>query len=480
MTIDITTVKKSLSRRRIAFIAFLLVAVVAATIYLSVARFVFDEKTYHQQSTTPITALIINEIIRPLHLSEALAGDDQIRQFLTGEIVSTQVVKKKLHGLNKYFDLEFFVASERTRTQYFPSGRQQALVEGEVDWYFRHKKLQENVLVDVGDKEDIKIFYNIRIIEAGSFVGFVGVSQSLSAFVNKFNTYKQRFGYDMILINKDNQIMLSSFPDMHWGGAELKRLSDFVGFSKLHEDLEQNQSIDGTIISMDQQDRMISAFPIEEIQWKLLLVSPIQERQKALFIEALKNLIILLLLSVFVYFALSKILSIYSNNLKRHLQSDSLTKLANRDSVIEQFNLLHDNQVMMALVMMDLDHFKHINDQYGHNTGDEVLKETAKVMVEVLRTRDIIGRWGGEEFIFLLPHSDLEDAVQVTERLRAEIENRSIDNQGNKISITSSFGVAMVQALDNIESAVERSDSLLYKAKKEGRNRVCAQRDRFS
>lgn len=480
MSTDTAEIKKSLSRRRIAFIAFLLVAVVASTIYLSVIQFAFKEKSFHQQSTTPVTTLVINEIIRPLHLSEALAANTQTQRFLTHEGESSKAIKQQLESFSEYFNLNFFIASERTLTQYFSSGKEQFLVEGEIGWYFRHKAMPERILVDVGDKDDIKIFYNIRVIDQGNFVGFVGVSQSLSSFMSQFNQYKQRFGYDMVLINRDNQIMLSSYPDLNWDGENLKHLDDFIGFASLSEQLELNNIIDGNIMEINHQNHMISAFPIDDIQWKLLLISPIQDRQNALFIEAIKNLVILLLLSVFVYFALSKILSIYSKNLKRHLQSDSLTKLANRDRVSEQFKTLHDKQVMMALVMLDLDHFKSINDQYGHNTGDRVLKEIARVMNTALRSRDIIGRWGGEEFILLLPHSDLEDAVQVTERLRLKIKQHKIDFQGTSITVTSSFGVAMVQALDNIESAVERSDALLYLAKQEGRDKVCAQRDKFS
>ena len=163
--------------------------------------------------------------------------------------------------------------------------------------------------------------------------------------------------------------------------------------------------------------------------------------------------------------------------LEKLAASDSLTELANRRSFIEQA----DAEVRraqryghpLALQMLDIDHFKSINDHFGHAAGDEVLRRLADVLRANLRHNDLAARIGGEEFVILLPETQLEDAAQHAERLRMAIAELRIPFEQSTLNITVSIGVA---ALDHGELSPEpmlmRADSGLYRAKQDGRNRV--------
>jgi diguanylate cyclase (GGDEF)-like protein len=128
----------------------------------------------------------------------------------------------------------------------------------------------------------------------------------------------------------------------------------------------------------------------------------------------------------------------------------------------------------LALAMLDLDLFKSINDRYGHRAGDEVLRAIASLMTRGLRGQDHIGRYGGEEFVVLLPETSLDAAREVLERVRQAIADMRLGFDGNELSITASVGVVAVQTGEPFETALARADVALYRAKGAGRNLVVA------
>lgn len=123
----------------------------------------------------------------------------------------------------------------------------------------------------------------------------------------------------------------------------------------------------------------------------------------------------------------------------------------------------------VSLIMVDLDHFKEINDQFGHTMGDVVLKEFCAVVQGCIRTTDLLGRWGGEEFLILLPNSGFANAAPLAERIRAAVEQHEF---AGRHRITASLGFAVCQSTDTWDSWLDRADKALYRAKNAGRNRV--------
>jgi two-component system cell cycle response regulator len=170
----------------------------------------------------------------------------------------------------------------------------------------------------------------------------------------------------------------------------------------------------------------------------------------------------------------------YENQLKalnQKLQSlavtDGLTGLHNhrafQDYLEEQFQTAMRNKQPLALILMDVDHFKQYNDTYGHQAGDEVLRQVAQILQANVREGDFVARYGGEEFVVVLPRADSESAVAVAERLRRAVESA----EWHLRPITGSFGVASIRPdMETRQELIEAADQALYQAKKNGRNRV--------
>jgi diguanylate cyclase (GGDEF)-like protein len=159
--------------------------------------------------------------------------------------------------------------------------------------------------------------------------------------------------------------------------------------------------------------------------------------------------------------------------LQNKVYFDNLTNIYNRNKLDEVFEqeLEHARRYKtpFSMILIDIDHFKSFNDTYGHLIGDEVLVKLAKTINKITRKTDTFGRWGGEEFIMVLPNTTKENAAIVAEHLRLDVEKIKHPIAGG---ITASFGVAQYEEGDNEESLYIKSDEALYKAKENGRNRV--------
>jgi diguanylate cyclase (GGDEF)-like protein len=169
-------------------------------------------------------------------------------------------------------------------------------------------------------------------------------------------------------------------------------------------------------------------------------------------------------------------------NLATH---DALTGLWNRrailDRLIQELQRAAREFQPLGVIMMDLDHFKNINDNYGHAQGDHVLQEIARRLAETVRPYDSVGRYGGEEFLIFAPQCEVKQSLGIAERLRATIHVAPVEIAGGPIQISASFGVSVVLpgVVDDAHRAIEAADQALYRAKRLGRNRVeCASVER--
>lgn len=161
--------------------------------------------------------------------------------------------------------------------------------------------------------------------------------------------------------------------------------------------------------------------------------------------------------------------------LREASNQDALTGLANRRPVVERLREESTRftryQRPFSVAMLDIDHFKRINDLYGHEIGDKVLIEVARVLRSEIRDQDLCGRWGGEEFLILMPETPQEAAQAVVERVRAAIERLQVRVDEKAIGVTMSIGLAEHAQGDTYSDTINRADSALLSAKRGGRNR---------
>ena len=166
-----------------------------------------------------------------------------------------------------------------------------------------------------------------------------------------------------------------------------------------------------------------------------------------------------------------------SQKLEDVSNQDYLTKVYNRRGIHHQLEhackLYNKDNQGFSLILCDIDHFKNINDMYGHNVGDTVLKRVAEEIKKILREEDALARWGGEEFLIYLPGLSIDEAYHVAEIIRKSIENIVFSHDELLVSITVSIGLSQKQQEKDIEYTISKADEHMYQAKKEGRNTVC-------
>jgi diguanylate cyclase (GGDEF)-like protein len=168
------------------------------------------------------------------------------------------------------------------------------------------------------------------------------------------------------------------------------------------------------------------------------------------------------------------------SELTSQAETDALTGLANRraldERLVEEVDRARRHSTHLSFVLLDIDDFKKVNDAYGHQTGDEVLRAVSSVFAGSLRELDLAGRFGGEEFALILPGTTLAGACRVAEQIRERLGEVTLSGpQGASISVTASFGASEFPTCPSLDNLIERADAALYGAKRSGKNRVVAQ-----
>ncbi len=289
---------------------------------------------------------------------------------------------------------------------------------------------------------------NRRFAELFENVPVACFTVDMEGMIHEWNLVAQQlYGYEK------QEVLFRPFYERVFRGASA---------SKLHE-LLQRVMQGGAITGVESEDYdsegnlhyvIRSAFPIRNLQREVVgaIVSVVDVTYRVEYENQLKQL---------------------NQKLKSLAVTDGLTGLHNhrafQDYLEEQFQVAMRNKQPMSLILMDVDHFKQYNDTYGHQAGDEVLRRVAEILKEGVRDGDFVGRYGGEEFVVVLPRTDTENAIAVAERVRRSIESA----EWTLRPVTASLGVASVRPdMETRQEVIEAADQALYEAKRNGRNRV--------
>lgn len=185
-----------------------------------------------------------------------------------------------------------------------------------------------------------------------------------------------------------------------------------------------------------------------------------------------------ILRSITSYISVAVVNSMTLSDVKSVAYTDYLTQLPNRRSFIESFHTLaalnNKSTESLCIAITDIDKFKLFNDQYGHDGGDFVLKEVSTLMKDYLRKQDVVARWGGEEFVFILPNTDINSALTVLNHIREKLAAKVYSFNQQTFSITATFGIAEYEKDLEVDELINRADQALYNGKSNGRNKVVA------
>lgn len=462
---------RTLHRSILILFAVVVVSIVTL-VHFSVSKIVAEQSRAQQQSHSPALKLVVEQLMQPLHISQTLAKAKELKELMRSPINNEEQIFATLKRLNREFDLNFFIASEISRTQYDSAGKSIELAEGKVDWYFRYKAQPENAMADIGQWQNPQFYIDLKIYDdQEEFLGVFGVGKSLNAFTEVFSQYKKTYGYDFIFVDQNKDITLTSNPELLVQGTTFKNLTDLPWFKRLNEE-QQNSSLNNLLLQIDGQEALIAELNIQPFDWTLYIITPLQSRQTEISRAFIVSVVTLLAVIFGLFLLIYNLLYYFKKDIQKIKQIDILTELANRSNISLKFEEIMYEKKSVSLVLIDLDNFKPINEIHGRKAGDIVLRQVAQMLQSHIRQSDILGRWNGEEFILLMPETGPHEAVELCQRLCNKLSAMTITTGTISIQITASFGVSFTATPRSMSEVISAADDALFSAKRDGRNIV--------
>jgi diguanylate cyclase (GGDEF)-like protein len=473
--------------KKMRFVAVLSILLLAGFITTSFVGYYVAHKSLANQiaeTTLPLTSdniysEIQRDLLRPVFISSLMAQDTFVRDWvLNGERDENEMIRYLKEIQNQYGTVTSFFVSEKTRKYYHPTGVLKSVDETAPadSWYFRVQKMHTdyeiNIDVDTADRQSVAIFVNYRVYDYdGRYIGATGVGLAVNAVSDMVDTYENRYRRQIYFVDREGWITLCS---KNCNGPE--NIRQISGLSALATQILATPSNSLTYEDNGKTVYLNSRL-VPEFGWYLMVAqvgNPVEDR---ILKTLMGNLAVSLVVTLIVLLLANLTIGGYQRRLEEMATTDKLTGAANRqifDMLFDQaFKYAKRQGGKLSAIMFDVDRFKQINDTYGHTDGDLVLKDLVKTAKGQIRDSDTLCRWGGEEFLVLLPDCDIEQAGNVAEKMRQAIEShKSVAHDGRIISITASFGVAQLLDEDVDMDLVRRADSALYRAKENGRNRV--------
>jgi diguanylate cyclase (GGDEF)-like protein len=445
---------------------------IVTLVHISVSKIVAEQSRAQQQSYSPALQLIVEQLMQPLHISQTLAKAKELEDLMRNPLNNEDQIFATLKRLNQEFSLNFFIASEISRIQYNSEGKKIELTEDKVDWYFRYKAQPEDAMADIGQWQNPQFYIDLKIYDdEGNFLGVFGVGKSLDAFTHVFNEYKKTYGYDFIFVDQNKDITLTSDPELLVKGVTFKNLTDLPWFQALKPE-QQQTSLNNLLLQINGQEALIAELNIQPFDWTLYIITPLQSRKTEISRGFIISIVILLAVIFGLFLLIYNLLYYFKKDIQKIRQIDILTELANRNNIALKFEELMYEKESVSLVLIDLDNFKPINETHGRKAGDIVLRQVAQMLLSNIRDTDILGRWGGKEFIVLMPDTGPHEAAELCQELCKRLATTTITTGTTSIQITASFGISFTATPRNLSEVVSVADDALFSAKRDGKNMV--------
>jgi diguanylate cyclase (GGDEF)-like protein len=427
---------------------------------------------------------IQKDLVRPILISSMMARDTFVRDWvMAGEQDVDQMTRYLNEVMSHYGAVTAFFISEQSRTYYQAKGVLKRVDENEPRdaWYFRVREMQEpyeiNVDIDMANQDRLTFFINYKVLDYdGRFIGTTGVGLAVDSVVQLIDAYQQRYDRSVYFVDTNGKISLTGTQGGPQGARVGQALSEVPGLEGLLAKLPNPKT--GSYEYQEQgRGHFLNVRFIPELDWYLFVDKHESAALASIRQTLYVNLLLCGLITALVLTLVSLAIYRYQKRIEALAITDALTGLPNRRG----FDILagqalqeaQREQSPLTALLIDLDHFKELNDSHGHLAGDEVLRGFADRLNDSVRQSDIICRWGGEEFIVLLKGTDSSAAQQIAEKLRSRAEESRYNFAGEELQVTISLGLTDLRNDDSLHSLLARADRALYRAKQTGRNRVC-------
>tara|TARA_R110002167_G_scaffold61728_1_gene174304 strand:+ start:14575 stop:16011 length:1437 start_codon:yes stop_codon:yes gene_type:complete len=464
--------------RYIAVIFFVTIVTVILASYLTLKDVINTHNKQVQSAITPLFSLVTSEVLRPLGVANFMANNQFIIDYASQQAIEKDYIVTYLRKISDSYNMMAFIALEKHNVMLDSNGKESTLQSEDTEWFHRLKNLSGNQFSDIGNAQNPHLYFDNRIFnQQGEFIGFTGVGIDLNYFASKFQEYNDRFGFELFFVDENDVITLSSSnimksESLHRKGL-ITRLSDLPWHRSLIKNNQADASLSAEVMYTTEDGLLISQMPIQELNWRMFIVSPPAAHQNEYWKIFIGRFLLFLFIAIIFYLILLNSINYLKSRLIKHSETDFLTQLPNRSHIHWRFDDLAKANKNLCVVLADIDNFKHINDTYGHLVGDDVLRIISEQLSKTLRRIDVVGRWGGEEFVMLLPETTANQAHTIVERIRENIACISfpISTTSGSFSTTISFGICQLPLQDKtIEDYIEGADKALYEAKSSGKN----------
>ncbi|GAB1623494.1 sensor domain-containing diguanylate cyclase [Agarivorans albus] len=423
---------------------------------------------------------IQRDLLQPIFISSLMAQDTFVRDWaISGEKDAQPIIRYLDNIQQRYQTITSFFVSSHSGRYYHPSGIIKTISSDEPDdaWFYRVSQLppsQEyeiNIDYDTADQSRTTVFVNYKVFDfEEKLIGVTGVGLNIEFVKELIQVYQTRYQRSVYFIDALGNVTLSGANFQGPRNISLRKGLASQAASLL------SAAKNSYRFSEDGQQHYLNARYIPEFNWYLIVeqqdVPAIQDLKHTLWI----NLSISLLVTVCMLIVANFTLGRYQRRLETLASTDKLTGIYNRQTFegrLEQvIDIQHRANSPCSIIIFDIDHFKQVNDKYGHLVGDKALKKVAEITRQYIRQSDILCRWGGEKFIVLLPNCDALAALEVAEKIRLGVNQSELDIDGNLLTMSISCGIAQIKTHEILASLlVDRADKAMYRAKQNGRNR---------
>ena len=425
---------------------------------------------------------IKGDLVDPINISSLMANDAFLISWVTSGEDNLPEIQEYLRLIKqKYGYTSTFFVSEKTHNYYYSDGILKTISEEDSHdvWYYDFIGMNKAVALDVDNDEArnglLTVFINHRLEKGdGELLGVTGIGLQLTEIAEHLHHYEDLYHHKIYIVDPDGLIQIDSDRNR----IETENITELKGIKDVSGKI-LSAGEEATIVEYQDGSgfKTVSARYIPEFDWYLIVEKDQESTLAGARRSMVRNFIVGGFIALLVSLLINSIMKRYNQRLELQATSDDLTGLLNRrafmDNLTREISSLNRYGYSSAIMMIDVDEFKFINDHYGHIAGDTILVEIVNIMKEILRSSDFMGRWGGDEFIVYLTQVDREKALVIAKRIHDKVEQSKFMIGKNEIQRTVSIGVAFLDSMvTNVDDDICKADDALVNGKKLGKNRI--------
>lgn len=463
----------------ILLIGMLTIALVSYTVSKNSIRAQLVDSTLPLVGDT-IYSEIQRDLLRPVFVASMMATNTFVHDWVADGEQDVAKMSSYLNAIKTdYKAFTAFFVSESTRHYYHADGILKLVTEEDPrdQWYFQVRDANDtyhiNTDPDMANNNELAVFVNYRVVDnSGNYLGAIGVGLAIDSLVGLLNEYSESYSRIIYFLDEAGAIQLDNSPY-----GTIDNIHDIAGLSHIASKV-LSKTVGKAHEYKGGHGRVhLNSRYIQELGWYLVVEQRERQWMTSVSNALLGNLLISFLMAITVMCLAYRVLFAYQGDLEKVATYDKLTGALNRqafESIADDvFRHTARKTDGTCLLLIDIDNFKSINDQYGHAVGDHALVQIIKSINDGLRESDVVCRWGGEEFSVLLKNTNIVDATTAAEHVRKSIQSNPLDvGTDKRVPLTASIGVSERKSAEDLNTVMRGADDALYLAKRQGRNRV--------